>query len=154
MKKTYFPRAVAFACLLALPSAGIFAQCNNFVKKKCMPKILPFTSNGQMNTTTLTSGQSASMSMTFYAGQDYRLLICSQEVLGEVTFKVMDANKKLIFDSKENNSPDFWDFKVKSTQQFTVEVEVPPSESTNSIVPSGCVSVMVGFKKDEPMTQK
>ncbi len=154
MKNTYFLKAAVVSCLLSFPFSGLKAQCNTFVKKKCLPNIQPFTSNGQMNTSTLSAGQSATMSLTFYSGQDYRLLICSQDILGEVTFKVIDVNKKVIFDSKENNAPDFWDFKVKSTQQFTVEVDVPPSESTNSIVPSGCVSVMVGFKKDEIMTQK
>lgn len=113
-----------------------------------MPKIKPFTSNGQMNTSTLSSGQSASMNLTFYSGQAYRILVCAQEVLGDVSFKVLDVNHKVIFDSQQNNAPDFWDFKVKNTQQLTVEVSVPPSESTSSVLPSGCVSVMVGFKKD------
>ncbi len=125
-----------------------FSQCNSFVKKKCMPNVLPFTQNGQMNTSTLTAGQSAEMNLTFYAGQDYRILVCFQEQLGDVTFKVMDASRKVIFDSKENNFADFWDFKVKNTQQFIVEVTAPPSETKTSIVPSGCVSVLVGFKKD------
>lgn len=124
------------------------AQCNTFVKKKCLPNVLPFTQNGQMNTSTLTAGQSAEVNLTFYAGQDYRILVCFQEQLGDVTFKVMDASRKVIFDSKENNYADFWDFKVKNTQQLIVEVTAPASETRTSIVPSGCVSVLVGFKKD------
>jgi len=124
------------------------AQCNTFVKKKCMPNVAPFTQNGQMNTSTLTAGQSAEMNLTFYAGQDYRILVCFQEQLGDVTFKVMDASRKVIFDSKEHSYADFWDFKVKNTQQLIVEVTAPPAELRTSIVPSGCVSVLVGFKKD------
>ena len=148
MGKKYYSKALVAICICALPLTPAPAQCNAFVKKKCMPKIQPFTNNGQMNTSTLTSGQSSSLNMTFYSGQDYRILVCSQEVLGTVTFKILDMSKKVIFDSKENDSPDFWDFKVKSTQQFTVEVSVPPSDSPSSVAPSGCVSVMVGFKKD------
>jgi hypothetical protein len=148
MQNKMIRKAFLAGCMVAFSSAGAVAQCNAFIKKKCMPKISPFTNNGQMNNSTLMAGQSAQMSMTFYAGQDYRILVCSQEVLGEVTFKVLDMTKKVVFDSKENNAPDFWDFKVKNTQQFIVEVSVPPSDSPNSIVPSGCVSVMVGFKKE------
>jgi hypothetical protein len=60
----------------------------------------------------------------------------------------MDASHKLLYDSKLNDYPDFWDFKARSTQQLIVQVTAPPSTSTSSVVPSGCVSVMVGFKKD------
>lgn len=147
MKQNYFSRVVFCSLMLALPF-GAFAQCNTFVKKKCMPKILPFTHNGQMNVSTLAAGQNSEVSLTFYAGQAYRILVCSEEILGEVTFKVMDMSKKIVFDSKNNNYPDFWDFKVKNTQQFIVHVEIPVSTSSSTIPPSGCVSVLVGFKKN------
>lgn len=128
--------------------AAMNAQCNNFVKKKCTPKVQPFTSNGQMNTSVLSSGQTSSLNMTCYAGQAYRVLVCSESTIGNPTFKVMDKARKVLFDSKQNDNTDFWDFKAKNTQEFTVEVTVPPSESSSSVLPSGCVSVMVGFKKD------
>ncbi|MFL5764527.1 MAG: hypothetical protein ACJ77K_11350 [Bacteroidia bacterium] len=146
MKHFYFSRAIIAACIIALPAVSS-AQCTTFVKKKCMPKISPFTLNGQVNTTTLSSGQTTSMNLTFYAGQDYRIVVCAQPELGDVSFVIKDMQKKVVFDSKKNDLPDFWDFKVKNTQQFVVEVQVPESESTSSTPPSGCVSIMVGFKK-------
>jgi hypothetical protein len=147
MKHNFIYRAIIFGLIAALPFES-FSQCNAFIKKKCMPKISPFTHNGQMNVSTLAAGQTTDVSLTFYAGQGYRILVCSEEILGDVTFKVMDMTKKVVFDSKDNNYPDFWDFKVKNTQQFIVHVEVPVSSSSSSIPPSGCVSVLVGFKKD------
>jgi hypothetical protein len=87
------------------------------------------------------------MNLTFYSGQDYRIVVSAQPELGDVSFVVMDMQKKVVFDSKKNDLPDFWDFKVKNTQQFILEVQVPESESTSSVPPSGCVAVMVGFKK-------
>jgi hypothetical protein len=100
-----------------------------------------------MNVSTLAAGQSSDISLTFYSGQAYRILVCSEEILGDVTFQVMDMTKKIVFDSRNNNYPDFWDFKVKNTQQFIVHVQTPPSNSSSSIPPSGCVSILVGFKK-------
>ncbi len=147
MKHTYFLKTIIAIGIIAFSATMAVAQCNTFVKKKCMPKISPFTQNGQMNTTTLSSGQKTSLSLTFYSGQDYRILVCSQEELGNVSFVIMDMQKKIVFDSKKNDFPDFWDFKVKNTQQFIVEVQVPESESTSSVLPTGCVSIMVGFKK-------
>ncbi len=112
-----------------------------------MPNIQPFTQNGQMNSSILSSGQSTELKLAFSSGQDYRILVCSEEILGEVTFRVKDNAGKIIFDSKDNDYPNFWDFKVKSTQQFTVVVTVPVSDSPSSVPPSGCVSIIVGFKK-------
>jgi hypothetical protein len=144
MKKKYlYPLGIT--ALLAAPSFTS-AQCNAFVKKKCMSKIVPFTSNGQVNTNTLAQGQSVSLNLSFYAGQDYRIIVCSEEILGEVTFKVIDKSKKVVFDSAQNDFPDFWDFKAKSTQPLTVEITAPPSQSTSSVIPTGCLSVIVGFK--------
>ena len=147
MKLNYIPKAIITACIIALPSAPGIAQCNTFVKKKCMPKISPFQQNGQMNTSTLSAGQKTTLNLTFFSGQDYRILVCGEPVLGDLTFKIMDSQHKVVFDSQKNDSPDFWDFKVKNTQQFIVEVQVPESESASSVLPTGCVSIIVGFKK-------
>lgn len=143
-----FSKAVLLSLATALSLSAGAQQCKDYVKKKCLPKISPFTQNGQMNTATLSAGQNSEMNLTFYAGQDYRILVCAEEVLGDVSFKVMDMSHKVVFDSRENDNPDFWDFKVKNTEQLIVHVDVPKSQSSASIPPSGCVSVMVGFKKD------
>ena len=147
MGKNYYYKAFIAICICALQISSVFAQCNSFVKKRCLSKMQPFTNNGQVNTSTLMSGQSASLNTTFYAGQQYRIFICSQEVLGKVTFRVLDESGKVLFDSKVNGSPDFWDFNIESTQKLTIDVITPASDSPNSIIPSGCVTLMVGFKK-------
>jgi hypothetical protein len=147
MKKKIFYRTISAISIVAFFSTVGMAQCPAFVKKKCMPNIQPFTQNGQMNSSTLSSGQKTELKLTFSSGQDYRILVCSEEILGEVTFKVKDLAGKILFDSKDFDNPDFWDFKVQSTQQFTVVVTVPPSNSPSSVPPSGCVSIIVGFKK-------
>jgi len=145
MKKKYAYALGIFLLLLAVP-VTTKAQCNTFVKKKCMYKVVPFTSNGQVNTNTLEAGKTVSLNLSFYAGKDYRIIVCSEEILGDVTFKVIDKSKRVVFSSAENDHPDFWDFKAKSTQPLTVEVTSPPSQSTSSVIPSGCLSIIVGFK--------
>ena len=136
--------------LIFLILAGIIsadAQCKNFVKKSCMPKLSPFIPSGQMNTTTMLPGDHAELALTFYSGQSYRILVCYQEILGQVQFKLRDANNNILFNSKDQDNADFWDFNVESTQQLTVEVNVPAVTTENEIVPSGCVSIIVAFKK-------
>ena len=140
--------SVVFAALILVPALGP-AQCpKSFVKKNCVPKISPFTSHGQLNSTVMLAGQTAELMLNFSAGLNYRLLICSQEVLGIVEFKLMDKDRNVLFtNTQAKGNPDFWDFNVKTTQQFIVEVSIPVPQKTNSIIPSGCVSVLVGFKE-------
>lgn len=122
------------------------AQCSKtWVRKKCIPKIAPFIHNGQMNTTQLKEGGSMSTNLTFYSGQDYRVLVCSEETLENVSFVITDMTGQVIFDSKMHNNTDIWDFKVKSTTDLKVTVNVGKNEGGNGTA-TGCVSVLVGFK--------
>jgi hypothetical protein len=129
-------------------SFGASAQCRAVAKKQCFPQLLPYIQNGQFNSVRLSPGETAELQVTFYAGQNYRLMVCAEGVLGDVNFKVMDADKQELYNSKKaKDDKKQWDFNVTSTQQFFVFVEVPPSDSPTKFIPEGCVSVLVGFKK-------
>ncbi len=139
-------RIILIGALALLPTVGTFAQCKGFVKKQ-IPKLAPFIHNGQVNSSVLLSGDQAELTLTFYSGQTYRILVSNQEVLGDVYFVMKDAEKKQLFSSKDLGKSDFWDFSVESTQQMTIEVIVPNTDSPTGLVPSGCVSILVGFKQ-------
>jgi len=98
-----------------------------------------------MNSAVLFPGDSADIMLTFYSEQQYRLVICAEEQLGDVSYKVSDIERNLIFDSKNSDSKVF-DFIVESSQQLVISVEVPKSENTHDINFQGCVAVLVGFK--------
>lgn len=136
-------KIILFAALL-IP-LGMNAQCRSFTKKTCRPQIDPYIHNGQMNSATLYPEDKADIMLTFYSGQDYRLIVCSEGQLGDVHYKVTDLDKKVMYDSKQSGS-NLFDFKVTSTRQLIVTVEVPESENTHDLDFNGCVSVMVGFK--------
>ena len=123
-----------------------FAQCKGFVKKQ-IPKLAPFIHNGQINSSVLLSGDHAELTLTFYSGQTYRIMVSGQETLGDVFFIMHDASKSQLFSSKDQGKFDYWDFTVESTQQLTIEVMVPDVDAPSGLVPSGCVSILVGFKQ-------
>ena len=124
---------------------GINGQCRGFTKKNCRPLIEPYTHNGQMNSAVLFPGDSADIMLTFYSEQQYRLVICAEEQLGDVSYKVSDIERNLIFDSKKSDSKVF-DFKVESSQQLVISVAVPESENIHDLDFQGCVAILVGFK--------
>ena len=134
--------------ILLIVSANVSqAQCKGWVKRKCLPGITEagFKFSGQMNTAVLVEGEKADMSLTFNSGKTYRLMVCAQEILGDVTFKIMDKDRTLIYDSadKEEN---YFDFNVESTQQLIIEIIIPETQSTHGMGHHGCVSIIQGYK--------
>ena len=144
--RSFTGRIILISSLALLPTIGVFAQCKGFVKRQ-IPKLSPFIHNGQVNSSVLLSGDHAELTLTFYSGQTYRILTSAQEALGDVYFIMRDANKTVLFSSKEQGKFDFWDFNVESTQQMTIEIVVPNADTPSGLVPSGCVSILVGFKQ-------
>ena len=128
-------------------SVSGISQCKKFTKKNCVPQLENYTYNGQLNSAVLQEGDMAELLLTFYGGQDNRLLICSQEILGNVEFKVYDLEKNLLFDNTEHDFVKLWDFESTSTQQLAVLVKVPKGDSVEDMVQSGCVTILVGFKE-------
>ena len=136
---------------LNIPVIG-YSQCKGFAKRKCMPELKPFIHNGQLNSTTLMEGESAELVMTFHSGQQYRVMVCAQESLKKVGFKMMDMDRELLFNNEDQNNSDHWDFNVNATQQMIILVSVPkPGKHADanlpgSLVQSGCIALLVGFK--------
>ncbi len=140
-------KTVFLAILLGLISLNAYNQCKGFTKKECVPQIKPFTYNGQLNMAVLNPGDVAELVVTFYRGQDYRLFVCAQDNLGKVEFKLLDSERNTIFYNKEHDMVNYWDFHSNATQQLIVQVRVPQLEEEMAVAPSGCVSILVGFKE-------
>ena len=142
--------SVCVIVVLAFTTKLSYSQCKG-VAKKCLPDIKPFVYTGQLNSTVLNEGESAELVMTFTGGQDYRILTCAPSYLGVLKFAIYDSNRKLIFNNKDYNNAQYWDFKVTSTEDYTIQVSVPYAKHAKvaDISGSGCVAVLIGFKNDQ-----
>jgi hypothetical protein len=141
--KTIFKIIILSGFIFGLQT-NIFGQCKSFTKQVCKPKLSPYIYNGQVNSAILKEGDVAELMMTFYSGQDYRIVVCGEETLKNITFILKDMNGNEIFTNADHNMTDHWDFHAKVTQQLTVEVSIPVLD--NNTDDSGCVSILVGFK--------
>lgn len=125
------------------------SQCRSFTKKKCLPMLEGYSQNDNFNSAVLIPGDEAELLLTFYHGKDYRLLICSHPILGDVQFEVYTTAEEKIYsntDASGNLLGNSFDFKVANTQQLIVRIRVPQGEASSTLVHEGCVSVMVGSK--------
>lgn len=122
------------------------AQCKSFAKKVCLPELGGYTHDGNYHAAILVEGEEAELYKTFYSDMDYRVAICGEEKLPAVEFKVLDANKNILYSNKESNYARTWDFKLQASQQLKLVIKVNSFNKPGETPASGCVSIMFGFK--------
>jgi hypothetical protein len=137
------------AILVSSFSFSVNAQCKGFAKKVCKLSLVPYIHDGNYHAAILTEGEEAELYKTCYAEQQYRIAVCGSESIPVIEFKIIDANRNVLFDNTKNNMVSVWDFKLESSQQLKVVIKVPAStkKKSESEIVSGCVAIMFGFKE-------
>jgi len=134
--------------LMAVTATSVNAQCKTFAKNVCKPMLDPFIHDGNYNAAILTEGEEAELYKTFYSGQTYRISICGSEALPNIEFKVLDSEDNVIFDNKQSNFTQKFDFKTPTSQQLKIYIKVPASGKNQEEINSGCIAIMFGFKDE------
>ena len=120
------------------------AQCEQFAKQNIWKtKLYPYIHDGIYNTQKLTQGETVELYKTFFSGQDYRILICADNNLPKIEFKILDVNRNIIFDNKENNLSNIWDFYFNTNLQTIISIHVPANNNVNKQL--GCVAILIGY---------
>lgn len=136
--------------LLALLLTGITfnsqAQCKAFAKKICLPELGSYIHDGNYHAAVLVEGEEAELYKTFYSDMDYRVAVCGEEKLPDIEFKILDANKNVLYSNKDAKYARTWDFKLQASQQLKLIVKVSSLEKPGETPASGCVAIMFGFK--------
>jgi hypothetical protein len=145
MKRLF--QVVVLLLSLIIGSQSINAQCKGFAKKICKSELDPFIHDGNFHAAILTEGEEAELYKTFYSDTEYRIAVCGSDALPNVEFKIIDANKNLLYSNKDHNFTRTWDFKLEASQQLKILVKVHPSGKNAEEVVSGCVAIMFGFKE-------
>ena len=142
-------KKIGILLLTILLSASISnAQCKRLAKKN-VEGLDPFTYNGQVNSTIMTEGESASVMISFQAGVEYRLLACGDRFFENIKMEVFDENENLIYSNEDHDFADSWDFELDEARNLIVKIIVPISEMGNQdIAYRGCIALLVGMKND------
>lgn len=140
-------KTLAIISLVLLTVSSAFGQCRSFTKNTCRPMLEEFIPNENFNSVMLVPGDEAELKLTFYGGQEYRLLVCGHPVLGELNFSVLDKKKNELYSRTHENEKNYFDFRPESTQQLIVTVNVPVRDNPNQLIHEGCVTIMVGYKE-------
>jgi hypothetical protein len=133
---------------ISLLGTQLFAQCKSQAKK-CLPDLSPFVYSGKLNSVILSEGEFAELTGPLFAGQEYRLLLCAPSYKEGLVLRVLDKNKKMVFDNSEHGNALSWDFKVNSTEDYTIVIGVADSKKTKAVDMNAraCITLLVGFKR-------
>lgn len=150
MKKAYPLFILLLTLMLVIPGTAN-SQCKNFAKRICKLELEPYIHDGNYNAAILTEGEEAELYKTFYSDQQYRIAVCGSDALPPIQFRILDLERNVIYDNKEDDYKTIWDFTMESSQQMIISVKVLNSESgntNNSELISGCVSIMFGIREN------
>jgi hypothetical protein len=134
------------AFLLIANAFNANAQCKAFAKKVCIPELGAYTHDGNYHAAILVEGEEAELYKTFYSDMEYRVSVCGEDKLPEVEFRVLDANKNVLYSNKDANYSKTWDFKLQSSQQLKLVIKVNTLNKPGETPANGCVAIMFGFK--------
>ena len=133
--------------ILLLVFLMIFSLANAQMDKTvqlCDKYLLPpFISDGQDYRTILNNDQIAEFHMTLYGGATYRIIACSGDKEGALSFSVYDVEKNLLFTNKDHKDTPYWDFKISHTVDIIVEAELKNQKEN-----SGFVFISLAFKQE------
>ncbi len=127
-------------------SGSVNAQCKAFARKDCLPELGSYTHDGNYHAAVLVEGEEAELYKTFYSDMEYRVAIVGESKLPAVEFRILDANKNVLYSNKEKDYAKSWDFKLQSSQQLKLVVKVTSFNKPGETPASGCVAIMFGFK--------
>lgn len=122
------------------------AQCKAFAKKECLPQLNTYTHDGNYHAAVLVEGEEAELYKTFYSDMEYRVSIVGEDKLPVIEFRVLDANKNVLYTNKDKDYATTWDFKLQASQQLKLVVKVTSFNQPGDTPASGCVAIMFGFK--------
>ncbi|MGQ1786603.1 MULTISPECIES: hypothetical protein [unclassified Saccharicrinis] len=124
------------------------AQCAGFAKNIGKAKLNEFVHDGNYNATILGAGETAELYKTFFAGQKYRVAISKIENLPDIHFRLVDKENHILFDNKEHDFADVWDFTVETTQMLILKLKVLDDYNNAENTTKGCVAVLFGIEKE------
>ena len=138
----------ALVLFLSVTTINVDAQCKAFAKKVCLPALAPYIHDGNYHAAVLVEGEEAELYKTFYSDMEYRVSIAGEDKLPNIEFRILDANKNILYSNKDKdgNFAKTWDFKLQSSQQLKLVVKVSSFNQAGNTPASGCVAIMFGFK--------
>ena len=134
-------RSIIATIFFAVLSMSAIAQCDGIAQKSLSNFTADYISDGQTYRSLLVDDQVAEFTSTFFGGTTYRISASTGKDKG-LSFKVLDENRNVLFNSAEHENSNYWDFQVENTLNCIIEAQLD-----QSVQNSGCAVLLIGFKE-------
>lgn len=123
-----------------------FSQCRDFAKTHCKPKLENYVHDGNYNGVVLNHEEEVELHKAFFSGIKYRVVVGAEEDMPIIHFKIIDSDQNLIFDNRESNYVDYFDFELDEAKTLIISLDFVRDEDLGPKLESGCVSILFGMK--------
>ena len=124
----------------------MYSQCRDFAKENGMPQLENFIHDGNFNGFVLTSGEEVELHKAFFSGQKYRIVVCKEENLPPVQFKVLNSELEVIFDNKTLEYNGVYDFELEESCKLIISLKFVAESKALMEDAKGCVALLFGIK--------
>lgn len=125
-------------------SGRVKAQCDSIANTCARHMIATFVSDGQQYRSLLLNPEEyTEFHTTFFGETTYRIAACSGLTDGNLIFRIYDQERHLLFSNRKNRNAPYWDFKVKTTLEASIEAQLDPERNAGS----GCAVILISFKQ-------
>jgi len=150
MKKIFLTLLIACLSYTVYSQAGV---CGNFHKKYCIleKSAEKWNYNAQSKSGLFAQGMVHKLRCVIYKGQDYRISVCCETVLGDkINYKIFDGRtSELLFDNSAAENTQIFEFQSVSTRQLIIEVSVPQGateKDKHKATDAACVGLLIENK--------
>jgi hypothetical protein len=167
MKFKIFLNLIFISIILVIFSSSSISQNCKKAFKMCKPEDLAdFEYASQTSYANLSPGDTARVKIVVYSSKQYRVLLCSDPDLQQLSWRIVKINRKenksftvklgdttwtteesfeeiQIFDSKNKN---YWESNITESGRLYIDIYVPPAKDLTNKIETGCVGVFVGTK--------
>ncbi len=123
------------------------ASCKDFAKEGfSVLDTTVYTHDARYNALKISQGDKIDVYKPFYKGRTYKIVVSSEEILQGMTFKVVNIQKVTLYESKNIENIQTWEFTPEKNENLIITVEIPGPKEAEAEPQSGCVAVIVGYK--------
>jgi len=139
-------KQLLFLFLFTFPLIGLGQACFDYHKSACFPEPSRFTYeyNNYSVSFQFKAGQARSFTVKLYAGKDYRITLCGDEVFnGVISFKIQREDGKVIYDNSTQDYILNTEFSSIKSQNVDFVIEAPQMISPDGFEIEGCIGVLI-----------
>ncbi len=136
-----------FIALLIITIPIVLAQdCTGFHKYHCLYADYSFYYSKQSKSTLMSHGQTTSLNIVAYGGEEYYVGLCAHRKFGDLKMRILEDSeeKTVIYDNAQDDFAQNVTFINEKTRNLIIEVSVPEDKSDENN--RRCVGILIEYK--------